>query len=306
MSNPQKILNYLVERASRYAINLNGQVYKDADVFLRGGNAMVYPGILQPDGRKVAIKTPRNDYPTDQHTIKRFLKEVHLWSKLCHENVIPVLGITTEFDSTVSIVSPWMGRGNAYDYVQNKHNDPRPLMVDIARGLHYLHTRQGGAVFHGDLKGLNVLISDDGRALLADFDLSLLSGSTFSMTTSGRWGVTVRWTAPEALEEGAEKSAAGDIWSYGMTLLELFTRKKPWHQLTERVAAAQIFRGNLPRRPSNAETCSRLTDRWWAVCLQCWGPDPALRPTIVDVLQATSKIYTDEKPLGATSIPASM
>jgi len=51
-----------------------------------------------------------------------------MWSKLRHVNVLPVLGITTIFELTPSIVSLWMQNGNAYDYVQDQSVDPRPLV----------------------------------------------------------------------------------------------------------------------------------------------------------------------------------
>ena len=56
------------------------------------------------------------------------VREVHAWSKLCHKNVLSLLGITTEFDRTISLVSVWMENGNAHDYVQDKEVDPRPLV----------------------------------------------------------------------------------------------------------------------------------------------------------------------------------
>ena len=59
---------------------------------------------------------------------QKFLQEVHVWSKLNHANVLPLLGITTKFYHTVSIVSPWMNNGNAHDYVKEKTVDPRPLV----------------------------------------------------------------------------------------------------------------------------------------------------------------------------------
>ena len=55
-------------------------------------------------------------------------REVHIWSKLHHDNILPVLGFTTKFDETISIVSPWMERGNAHAYVQDVDIDPRPLV----------------------------------------------------------------------------------------------------------------------------------------------------------------------------------
>ena len=57
---------------------------------------------------------------------QRFLGEVHVWSKLHHQNILAPLGLTTEFEQTVSVVSLW--RGNARDYVQDKTVDPRPLV----------------------------------------------------------------------------------------------------------------------------------------------------------------------------------
>ncbi|KAI6151690.1 hypothetical protein BKA82DRAFT_3949481, partial [Pisolithus tinctorius] len=78
-----------------------------------------------------------------------------MWSRLAHENILPLLGITTEFDSTVSIISPWMQNGNAHNYVQDTTVDPRPLIMGIARGLHYLHNYVPRSIFHGDLKGVS-------------------------------------------------------------------------------------------------------------------------------------------------------
>jgi len=53
---------------------------------------------------------------------------VHAWSKLDHANILPLIGITTQFELTVSIVSPWAENGNARDYVRDKSVDPCPLV----------------------------------------------------------------------------------------------------------------------------------------------------------------------------------
>ncbi|KAI6094564.1 kinase-like domain-containing protein [Pisolithus sp. B1] len=291
MDSSQDILRQFAERASRYAINLNGRVRQEENCTVsRGGNAIVYSGILRPEGTRVAIKAARGVLPSDEPAIKRVFKEIHLWSKLRHDNIASMQGITTEIDQTVSTVSPWMEKGNAYTRVQDTTIDPRPMMIDIARGLHYLHTCEAGPVFHGDLKGLNVLISDSGRALLADFGFSHLVNSSFSMTVSSKFGYTIQWAAPEVFD-AVETSAAADIWSFGMTLLELFTRKPPFHPLKPTAAMLRICRRETPCRPSDEETCSRLTGPWWNVCLKCWEYEPASRPTIADVLQDVANIY---------------
>lgn len=91
-------------------------------------------------------------------------------------------------------------------------------------------------MFHGDLKGVshwvlssnpltfslkeNILISHDGRALLADFGFSVLLYSSFSLSLSQPTGGTPLWMAPEKLA-GYGDSAAADVYSFGMLALVL-------------------------------------------------------------------------------------
>ncbi|KAG6330268.1 hypothetical protein ID866_8819, partial [Astraeus odoratus] len=186
-------------RSLRYCINLDERVRTDEEVVIKGGYAIVRKGKLgppvngvaveYPEGLEIAIKTPPGGLRDDEATIKRFLKETHTWSKLKHKNILPLVGISTKFDLSVSIVSEWIGEGNARDYVQHNPNiDPRPLIQGIAHGLYYLHHHDRGPVVHGDLKGSNVLITKNGEALLTDFGFSCLTVSSFSMSTSAAKG----------------------------------------------------------------------------------------------------------------------
>ncbi|KAL4078975.1 kinase-like domain-containing protein [Scleroderma yunnanense] len=225
---------------------------------------------------------------------QKFLKEAHVWSKLNHPNVLPLLGITTEFDVTVSVVSPWMKQGNAHDYVQHTAVDPRPLIEGIAKGMHYLHNHESGAIFHGDLKGANVLISDSGQALLADFGFSDIVNSSFSMPGSSHGGGkgTLRWKSPEILD-GGQVSAEADVWAFGMTAFELFTREDPFHELpTISAITVRIVMGPLPGRPS---TCTRLTDDWWNICSKCWVREPKSRPKMSHIAQVITKVTSLSK-----------
>ncbi|KAL4065938.1 kinase-like domain-containing protein, partial [Scleroderma citrinum] len=261
---------------------------------------------LASDGgrAKVAIKAPRTDRPSCEGTVEvytvsvyqltlilgqNFLEEVYVWSKLDHANVLPLLGITTEFDLTVSIIVPWMEKGNAHDYVQNKNVDPRPLIEGIAKGLYYLHNCEPSAIFHGDVKGVNVLISDNGQALLTDFGLSTIFYCTFAMTFSdGRGEGTFRWMSPEILE-GGEVSTEADVWAFAMTALELFTREVPFHGFPIASIIKKIMTGS-PGHPSADDTCEGMTDGWWDICTKCWKHDPTSRPTMLYVVETITKI----------------
>ncbi|KIM61222.1 hypothetical protein SCLCIDRAFT_1216116 [Scleroderma citrinum Foug A] len=308
--DPRPLLVELATRASRYSVNLDESVSKDSVYCLRGGYATVTSGILQPreeeliEGAgpiKVAIKTPRGGFPGDVKTVKKFLKEVHAWSKLDHANVLPLIGITTLFELTVSIVSPWMEKGNARDHVRDKSVDPCPLIQGIASGLCYLHSRSPDPLYHGDVKGLNVLVTEEGRALLTDFGLSFLTNSSFSMSTSGHTGGSLPWMAPEMLEQDGEvygeATAARDLWAFGMTALELFTREDPFYPLRGVGVMMRIMKGP-PDRPSAENTCSRLTDEWWGICSECWHADPSKRPTMLQVAKKIEQILHRTAPNG--------
>ncbi|KAI5989525.1 kinase-like domain-containing protein [Pisolithus albus] len=233
--------------------------------------------------------------------LKRIFREVHIWSKLRHENIVPMLGMSKDFECTISIISAWMPMGNAYDYVQNTNNDPRPLLRDIASGLSYLHGHELGPVVHGDLKGLNVLVSSDRRALLTDFGLASINMSTFSMTVEAIRGGSYQWMAPELLEN-CPASKASDVWAFGMTALELFTRTVPFpdcHSVAN-VVGGLIF-GRLPPRPAQESTQFRLTGTWWEICMSCWRRVPSERPTVDEIAERVGRAMYDTAPASFTA-----
>ena len=112
-------------------------------------HGIVYEGTLNPEQTKVAVKVVRysdkSAFPVLEvsslyalssamfhNMYQKLLEEVYVWSKLDHENVIKLLGLTTTFDHSLSIVSPLMSRGNAFDYVQVPGVDPRPLVCGMS------------------------------------------------------------------------------------------------------------------------------------------------------------------------------
>ncbi|KAI6042231.1 kinase-like domain-containing protein [Pisolithus marmoratus] len=289
------VLHALCNRASGYSINLNGRINRNLTRNpLRGGTASVYHGTLMPDGTEVAVKTFHCTQSGSADELKRIFQEVHLWSKLRHENVVRMLGISTEFESTVSIISEWMPFGNAYDYVQDAENDPRPLLKDIASGLCYLHNyiSPPGPIVHGDLKGVNVLVSSDRRALLCDFGFSTINISTFNMSVDAHRGGSFPWMAPELLDDNPA-SQESDVWAFGMTVLELFTRSIPFRDCRSvAVLTTRLMMGKLPPRPADKSVQYRLSDVWWNICMSCWRRDPLSRPTMNDIIKKVKAANT--------------
>ncbi|PBK59943.1 kinase-like protein, partial [Armillaria solidipes] len=147
-------------------------------------------------------------------------REAIIWRQCDHPNVLPFYGIYRDSaPSTYCLVSPFMVNGSLRQYM-NKIYDPdrHNLAVDITYGMNYLHTL---SIVHGDLKGDNVLITDDCRAVIADFGISFVMGvTTFATSSSSHKGGTMRWEAPEVLS-GSPNSFPADVYSLACVYFEV-------------------------------------------------------------------------------------
>ncbi|KAI6044298.1 kinase-like domain-containing protein [Pisolithus marmoratus] len=293
MTHTTQELKQLSGWASPHGINLDEDVIRDlTNRYVRGNHAVVFQGTLRRTGSRVAIKVLRSGPPEDEAAVKRVLTEVKLWSQLDHENVLPILGITTKYDLTVSLVIKWIERGNAHAYVQDPTVDPRPLLLGIARGLQYLHEYQPKPVVHGGSKEYsNVLISEQGHALLTDYGLPNLLYGSFSMTVSAPSLSALNWTAPEILSsEDQEVTIPGDVWGFGMTALELFTRQVPFSSFANFQSLKRGVSGGPPERPDADCTYGRMTDEWWLICTSCWRIDASSRPNASSLVAAVERV----------------
>ncbi|EJD47446.1 kinase-like protein, partial [Auricularia subglabra TFB-10046 SS5] len=129
------------------------------------------------------------------------------------------------------IISPFMRNGNLLQYIRtNPLADRHSLVLQVADAVCYLHTSL--RIVHGDLKGENILISDNGHALLTDFGLStsIDKPDTEATTRTGtrEWN-TLRFAAPELLLDNARsasnrvrsKTPESDVYAFGMLLLQV-------------------------------------------------------------------------------------
>ncbi|KAI6158414.1 kinase-like domain-containing protein [Pisolithus thermaeus] len=302
------LLHWCWESASGFSNNLNGQIRRTPGGHPQhGSTSTVHHGIFIPDGPEVAIKIFPNALSgikvgsEELAGLKRIFQEVHTWSKLHHENIVCMFGISTDFGSTISIISEWMPMGDAHAYVQHGDNDPRPLLRDIASGLSYLHNHELGPVVHGDLKGFNVLVSRDHRALLTDFGLSTLNVSSFKMTVDAIRGGSYHWMAPELLDDCAA-SMESDVWAFGMTALELFTGEVPFPNCRHPAnVLGGLIQGRLPPQPTEESTQFRLTDAWWEICTSCWRRDPSSRPTVRIIVEMIRRAVHNTGPAPFTA-----
>ncbi|KAF9255396.1 kinase-like protein [Marasmius fiardii PR-910] len=230
----------------------------------------------------------------DDRTKKRFLREGQIWERVYRidhgKYILPFYGFGELEDMRPYMVSPWQEQGNALTYVQ-KHDKTvnyRKMITDIAHGLRVLHSFLRPPVIHGDLRSANIFINKDGNPLIGDFGLSRIvqdvtNGTFFSQTLPGP-DQRLRWYPPEMYDQ--KIFTASDIYTFGLTVLELMTHKHPFSECPNPVrAGAKVMNGEIPLKPTENKVIERgLDDRLWELLVECWKEDPSARPSIEEVL----------------------
>ncbi|CAE6473375.1 unnamed protein product [Rhizoctonia solani] len=230
----------------------------------------------------IAIKTLRcsSQSNAEAKLIKRAARELLTWLQLDHHpNILPLLGLAI-FNGRLSMVSPWMSNGNLSAYLrkhENSNADRITLCEQIRAGLVYIHGRD---MVHGDLKPVNIMVSDEGRALIADFGNAILKDLALSFAPTTTFGMTHQYAPPEHLASETTPIATkqSDIYSFGMTVLEILTGETPFTGKNVTWVITQASRRKLcPTQPST------IDDDIWSILLSCWAHDPLKRPFAWDI-----------------------
>ncbi|KDQ56250.1 hypothetical protein JAAARDRAFT_306463 [Jaapia argillacea MUCL 33604] len=230
--------------------------------------------------------------------VKVLYREAIIWRSLSHENILPLVGIDAGSQSPCPciLVSPWMDNGNVNDYVRSQalsNQQVVQLLREVSCALGYLHDRQ---IVHGDIRGGNILVDENGHAKLMDFGLAFASEMTQSTVASG----SPRWMAPELHDPKSFGLASGvklpptDVYGFAFTCLEVYTGQRPFPELSEISALIAVIAGQRPDRPS-AEECGRFfSDRFWCLLEKCWSHQPEARPSSQDVCATMTALLTYE------------
>ncbi|KAF8595411.1 kinase-like protein [Ceratobasidium sp. AG-I] len=255
-----------------------------------GGFGDVYQGTMR-NGAQVALKCLRcyvNKGEVNQNALKHAAKELYAWSKCKHNNVVQLLGLA-EFRGQITMVSPWMENGSVSRLDKSVSIDYRcTLSAQIAVGLSYIHSI---GIVHGDLKGANVLLSDDGAAQLTDFGNAIPESRTLSFTGSSiNSGLSIRWASPEQLQGEAIYSMQADVYSLAMTILEVISGKVPFMNIVQDMAVVAAIKAR--KTPARPEVISAHEDGngLWGLLMRCWAWDPVERPVATTVSHVMTRI----------------
>ncbi|XP_071739349.1 uncharacterized protein [Rutidosis leptorrhynchoides] len=281
----------------------------------RGGYGSVYKGELALSGKHtttVAVKRLDSNLTGQGH--KEFLMEIQILSRLKHPNLVSLVGFCDEGPERI-LVYEYAHRGGLDKYLINTvvhSGSPLPLTwkqrlnicVDAARGLDYLHNRaeEHLRVIHRDVKSSNILIDNNGKAMITDFGLSLANNTGDSFLSTIIVG-TLGYIDPEYAQTGV-LTKASDVYSFGVVLFEVLCGRlcfKPIEETEDRYLLQSFLRyyreGKLnqiinPNLSNYMNTDSMK--RFSRIAYQCLLYDPEERPTIDTVLQ---EIETALQPL---------
>ncbi|KAM6489441.1 Protein kinase-like domain containing protein [Amanita muscaria] len=288
-----------------HILDLTGQIECTTEVVGNGGYSYMYKGkwveeavnAVQPP---IVVKVnllPSIDERHKKRLSKQIKRELEVWSKIDHKNILPLLGIAyiNLYASIPAFISPWMENGSAKQFrLRNPFFPPLLILYDIIQGLHYLHTLEPEIV-HGDIKAVNVLINGRYEACLCNFGLSRpLTDSTLWKTTATQAGGTLRWMSPELMTgKQSIPTKESDIYAYAMTCYEILSGDVPFKSV--RIEANLVYIVPVEKqRPEHVESCDSYD--MWDIITKCWAEEPEGRPRTAEVLELVKTIHLPPQP----------
>ncbi|RLM93816.1 hypothetical protein C2845_PM08G20490 [Panicum miliaceum] len=194
----------------------------------RGGSGEVFRGLLD-DGMAVAVKRITSDKPIGEQD---FLREISIVANVHQRSLVRLLGYCLlRGGAGQCLVYPFFEHGSLDWWLFNGEErrgllpwpTRRRIAVDVARALAYLHHECFRQILHLDVKPANILLDGGLRGHLSDFGISMsIAQDMTSVDTRGRG--TPGYMAPEIWVSSL--SAKSDVYSYGMTLLELVSGRR--------------------------------------------------------------------------------
>ncbi|KAL5566085.1 hypothetical protein UlMin_029249 [Ulmus minor] len=208
--------------------------FDEAYLLGKGSFGSVYKATMDHGKTIVAVKVFNEEYGQSYNNLKR---ECKILSEIKHRNLVRMMGSAWN-SQFKALVLEYIPNGNLEQHLYPGGFEENPcgltlkqrmaIAIDVAHGVEYLQEGCSTQVVHCDLKPKNVLLDNDMVAHIADFGIGKLifTDDKLKDSTTAFLRGSIGYIPPE-YGQGIEVSAKGDIYSFGVMLLEMITRKKP-------------------------------------------------------------------------------
>ncbi|WJX87998.1 hypothetical protein P8452_70128 [Trifolium repens] len=291
-------------RISYYELVQATNGFNESNLLGKGGFGSVYQGKL-PDGEMIAVKVI--DLQSDVKS-KSFDTECNAMKNLRHRNLVKIISGCSNLDFK-ALVMEFMPNGSVDKWLYS-HNyclnflQRLNIMIDVASALEYLHHGSSVLVAHCDLKPTNVLLDENMVAHVSDFGIAKLMDEGQSKTHTQTLA-TIGYLAPEYGSKGIV-SAKGDVFSYGIMLMEIFTRRKPtddmfgaelslktWISQSLPNSIMEVLDSNLVQQyGGQIDDILTYMSSVFDLALNCCEDSPEARINMADVTTSLIKINT--------------
>src|SRR3990172_889506 len=244
----------------------------------QGGMSSVFRAADLAAERQVAVKILSPYIAHEARFQARFEREIKLLRRLQHPNIIPILDFG-EDQGLAFIVMPFISTGTLGDRLMAGSVDPEHggrIVSQLASALECAHEN---GVVHRDVKPSNVLLDEQGNALLSDFSFAYQADASQNLTGSALVG-TPAYMSPEQCR-GDPIDARSDQYSLAVVLYQITTGQLPFEGETPMAIALQHINQPLPL-PSKVNP--NIPESVEQVLIKGLAKDPALRYESVDGL----------------------